>query len=427
MKRILIAPVLAISLSAWANATTPGDLFARMEVRSGRAQVIQLSQAAQSVRQGESLSLDGKAHLEVPAGSEVRVSYPGLASLQVWGPASFDWQPSQPNQTGNTDITWNFFKVTWCDLEVRKGVHHLNLPGDWRAQVDGGSLRLRGLATGPLEMRLNAGRPVKVSWIGEANQARPPLTILPGSNIRLEQPTHVPVDKSNQGSKWTDPAWPYRRVSDTDAQQKARSQRPEQLKAAPSWPLPPVPVQETVPSQQATGMTPKASNHGETQAQVTLKPHIQRVSVQPLVRSEIQPFSRTSVPVTQPVNQGTSAVQNSPESHVPSKVETKPVAKADFQNKHWRGVNKSNLSDCNSIVFEKKSGVEVRVFAGARTKVLVDRWDGKSTWVFTPKMDYHLSPGAVAAFDAKGGLTQSHGTVESFPVIQGRPAFQAVK
>ena len=324
MKRILIASALAFSLSALATATSPGDLTARMEVKTGRAQVIQKGQPAQSIRQGENVSLEGKAHLEVPAGSEVRVSYPGQASLMVWGPASLDWQVQGPQSS----IHWNVFKVTWCDLEVRQGVHQLNLPGDWVAKVDGGSLRLRGLASGPLEMRLNAGRPVQVSWVGEKNQARPPLTILPGSNIRLEQPSRVPVDQSGKGSKWDQPSWPYRRNAETSEENQARTERPEQLDRAPAWPLPPVPVQEQ-PEEVSKGNT--QNQLGETKAQVSWKPEIKNVFVQPVTPSQGQKTTGNQV-MSPGVGKVEQVDQASPKTPVTTKV--------DFQTNHWRHVAK---------------------------------------------------------------------------------------
>ncbi|MEZ5976109.1 MAG: hypothetical protein R3E96_15090 [Planctomycetota bacterium] len=61
----------------------------------------------------------------------------------------------------------------------------------------------------------------------------------------------------------------------------------------------------------------------------------------------------------------------------------------------WRGLQRSQLQDCGEIVVEQRKGVEVRVFAGGRSKVLIDRWDGRNTWVFTPESDLHLAPGAV--------------------------------
>ncbi|HPF13481.1 MAG: hypothetical protein H6830_05345 [Planctomycetes bacterium] len=415
MKFHLRALVLALPLASQALANGSLDLFARIEVKTGRAELVQHADAPKSVREGESLNLEGKSHLEVGAGSEVQITYPGSASLRVWGPASLDWQPRTGAQEG---IEWHIFQVTWCDVEVRRGHHELNLPGDWRAQIDGGSLRLRGLATGPLEMRLNAGRPVSVDWVGNQSQARPPLLIYPGSNIRLDQPTQAPLDNSSKGSAWTEPTWPYRRTSDTPSEQAQRAARPERVPAAPAWPMP------QLPSPVATNGTPELSPEpgSETQAQVPLTPSIEAVRVE--VTSPKAPL-----PVAPQGNEprnSESTVQPDPKLGTPG--DATPVAPAlvttPFHSQEWRQVARRNLQDLGSLVAEQATGSEVRVFAGGRTKVLVDRWEGKPCWVFTATTDYHLMPGAVAVFDDKGQLVMSHGTIENFAAQPGRPSLR---
>ena len=409
MKVTLMASVLMISLSAMAPAQRPNpastpaaaahpsigaNLFARIEVKTGRAQVIQAESQTQSIRQGESASLQGSAHLEVPVGSEVRLAYPGQASLHVWGPASLDWQ-MVPGQGSQTSIAWNIFQVTWCDLEVRRGAHRLHLPGDWSARLEGGSLRLRGLATGPLEMRLNAGRPVRVYWSGDRAQARPPMTILPGSNIRLEQPSQVKTDLSGSAPVWDRSSWPYARQSDTEAQRLERSQRRERLEEAPAWPMPvalgqtlPEPAQEA-PRKSAPERPVRVDVMGETQAQVPVQPEFQSVvaplpvvqapgasqpeSTNPLVSPHATGSQTEIAPQAQELgSQGNMALQ-------------KPVSEASqtvaFDRSQWRNIAQNKIKDCGVLAVEQRKGVEVRVFAGGKTKVLIDRWVGTPTWV----------------------------------------------
>lgn len=407
MKSKFLASVLAISLSGLAQAQSADELFSRVEVRSGRAQIIQNVDATQTVRSGSSVTLQGKAHLEVPAGSEVRVSYPGQASLHVWGPASLDWQsvPS-PQTAGQSSIVWNLFQTTWVDLEVRRGDHALNLPGDWHAQIDGGSLRMRGLASGPLEMRLNAGRPVRVFWNGDVSQARPPMTIYPGSNIRLEQPSEVKTDLSSQSKRWQDPTWPYRRNADTPEQARERAAQPQRLTQAPAWPAPE--VLKLDEAQPEARVETNRSGQPVTQAQVPSTPVVDRIQVQP---QETVKTPARSMPEPQGQRGSQAAV----------------AVSTNFDREQWRGVAQDNITDCGAFAVEQRKGVEVRVFAGGKTKVLVDRWQGSQTWVMTPGKDYHLAPGCVALFNERGELEMSHGGVESFPAAQGRPLFSQVR
>ncbi|MBL4771344.1 MAG: hypothetical protein JKY61_09420, partial [Planctomycetes bacterium] len=158
IKSLYLAPILALSMSVLATAADNDGLFARLEVRTGRVQVINSEGTEVTLRRGEDKSVRGSTHLEVSSGSEVRISYPGVASMHIWGPASLDWQSVPTQRTSNLEnleslssggIAWNIFEATWCDIEVRRGRHLLNMPGDWSAVMQGGSVRLRGLSTGP--------------------------------------------------------------------------------------------------------------------------------------------------------------------------------------------------------------------------------------------------------------------------------------
>lgn len=428
IKSLFLLPILAISLSGSAMANDSDGLFARLEVRTGRVQVVQGDSANSTLRRGEDLSVRGATHLEVSSGSEVRISYPGVASMHIWGPASLDWQSVPSQNTSNLEnlqtlssggIAWNIFNATWCDLEVRRGRHLLNMPGDWSAVMQGGSVRLRGLTTGPLEVRVNAGDPLKLFWSGDESQARPPLTVYPGSNLRLERPTAAKVDKSGDSVAWQKPAWPYRRSSETLAQNTERRDRVQTTRKSQSWPAP-----------------NPASNMGETQAQVGLKPTVENVQV----RVEPQRFAqRQPVQPSQPdrtlVRRSVPVVQSSRQAPVRQTVQSQPVARSNGQTRmdtsyvadHWRKVALKKLVSCGSVVVEDRPGVETRVFAGGRRKILVDRFDGSSTWVFGKDKDHHLLPGSVAVFDDSGKLVLSHGTIETYAAKGVRPSLSTLK
>jgi hypothetical protein len=418
IKSLYLASILAISLSGSATAINNDGLFARLEVRTGRVQVVQGNSAASTLRRGEDLSVRGATHLEVTSGSEVRISYPGVASMHIWGPASLDWQSVPTQNTSNLEnletlssggIAWNIFNASWCDLEVRRGRHMLNMPGDWSAVVQGGSVRLRGLTTGPLEVRVNAGDPLQLFWCGDQSQARPPLTVYPGSNLRLERPSGAKVDQSGNSVAWQQPAWPYRRSSESLAQNTDRQGRVEETRRTQSWPEP----------------NPAARLH-ETQAQVTLRPQIERVQVQ----LESTRFNSTAPMDLAPVRQNVQL--GAP--HTPQAIPSKPspvqnkmfVPKATYVGEHWRQVAFDKLSSCGSVTVENRPGVETRVFAGGRRKVLVDRFDGSPTWVFGANQDYHLLPGCVAVFDQAGKLVLSHGSIETFTANSQRPSLLAI-
>jgi hypothetical protein len=414
IKFLYLASILTISLSGSATAINNDGLFARLEVRSGRVQVVQGDSPASALRRGDDLSVRGATHLEVTSGSEVRISYPGVASMHIWGPASLDWQSVPTQNTSNLQnletlssggIAWNIFHATWCDLEVRRGRHMLNMPGDWSAVVQGGSVRLRGLATGPLEVRVNAGDPLQLFWSGEQSQARPPLTVYPGSNLRLERPSSAKVDQSGKSEAWQQPAWPYRRSSETQEQNTDRQGRVEDTRRTQAWPEP----------------NPAAHLH-ETQAQVTLLPQIERVQVQ-VESTRLHSTAPMDVaPVRQTAQRGAPLTPQASPSKASPVQHKRSVPNTAYVGKHWREVAFDKLISCGSVTVEDRPGVETRVFAGGRRKVLVDRFDGSPTWVFGLNQDYHLLPGSVAVFDQAGILILSHGSIETFTANSQRPS-----
>ncbi|MCP5020565.1 MAG: hypothetical protein GY930_02215 [bacterium] len=413
IKSLYLAPILAISLSGLASATDADGLFARLDVRSGRVQVIQSEGSESTLRKGENLSVRGATHLEISSGSEVRISYPGVASMHVWGPASLDWQSVPTQQVSNlkgleqlssAGIAWNIFNATWCDLEVRRGRHLLQMPGDWSAVMEGGSVRLRGLATGPLEVRVNAGDPLRLYWSGDQSHARPPLTVYPGSNLRLERPMLAKVDQSGNAQAWQNPVWPYRKSTETLTQNQQRQGRALHTRKTNPWPSP------------GAG----SSNTG-TKTQVGIVPKVDRVQVQVQTR-QTQPVAEVdrSSPNLPPIAQIAPVLQPSHVSPVQpqDQDQVQPqrlVRDTTYVGDHWRNVSLNKLKACGAVVVENRAGVEMRVFAGGRRKILVDRFDGSSTWVFGPSEDFQLLPGAVAVFDENGKLVLSYGDIKSYP------------
>ena len=239
MKNPIPAFVLISLMSPLAAAQA--DLgAARLEVQRGRVVLLNDGRAERTLRSGESETTGGSSHLEIGTGSEVRLSWPGMASLHIWGPSSLRWFAS-PAKTaeGVGSLKWSITDLAWCDLEVRRGDHELQLPGDWTAQIKPGAVYLRGLPAGPVEMRLHAGEPIRLDWSGDASRARPPVMVNPGSSVRLERPGAAPVDKSSRAEAWDDSAdWPYRKRSDSHAQRSQRIDLSRRTQRQDAWPMP---------------------------------------------------------------------------------------------------------------------------------------------------------------------------------------------
>ena len=209
----------------------------RIEVLHGRAQVLSVEEGKLDLQDGERRDLAGRAHLEIPIGSEVRLSWIDRASLDLHGPTAIEWgvrragRPQGPlPSAAPVDLEWILYEVAWIDLEIRRGEHVLRLPGDWRVDLGHGAVHLIGLPHGPIELRNGAGTPAILRWLGDPSQARPPIAVLPGSTLRIDQPPPAP-SSSQSGlrepeatASWPQAEWPWRGERDTPADRREREE-----------------------------------------------------------------------------------------------------------------------------------------------------------------------------------------------------------
>lgn len=488
LRRLL--PLFLLAPLASAPAAAQGNLdSAHLEVHRGRVVLLNGGQGERTLRTGDAHVATGSTHIEVGTGAEVRLSWPGTASLHVWGPSSVQWQVEAPpagSAAGTAPtLKWLVQDLAWCDLEVRRGKHELSLPGSWTAQVAPGAVYLRGLPSGPVELRLHAGEPVRLDWSGDASQARPPVLVNPGSSVRLERPTAAPADKSSQAKAWgRDAEWPYRSAADTARQRAERQSLSQRTQRQDPWPAPrgsikgatnnrsqklskgtasPLPDRQPLhvrsapsrrsielkPSERSSVDAPSATMESQGVEPMINPPVVETVPpaapvVLPSQRSEqeAQPAVEPTpepVPVQEPViepsvEKAAPPVVSSPAPVKPVEpVETvepapeAPAASVPFVKSDWGGLDYAELIPCGEFAVEKALGVEVRMFAGGRHKVLVDSKAAGPVRVFTSAGDQRLHPGAVAVFEADGTVRMGFGKIEPLGVAKDRAAFVDVK
>ncbi|MEL6715434.1 MAG: hypothetical protein AAFP86_16765, partial [Planctomycetota bacterium] len=185
---------------------------ARVEVLEGRAVLIGGGADVQTVRRTETVRADGATQIELGAGSRVHVGFDGTLGLDVHGPASFQWSAE------GARVQVRFSELGWADVEARRGEHVIDLPAEWRATIGRSSIHLRGIAGGPTELRLDAGQPAVVDWRGGGRTVvRPPVTVYPGSSVRLDQPRHSRTEprRDERSLAWStagdgSETWPWR-------------------------------------------------------------------------------------------------------------------------------------------------------------------------------------------------------------------------
>lgn len=450
---------------------------------AGRAVIVGGGYDALTVRRGESRTAQGRTHLEVALGGQVRVWWTETMSIDVFGPSSIEWTAEQNR------VSTVFHQLTWADVEIRRGEHDVSLPAAWRAEAGRGAFRLRGIAGGPSELLHHAGKPVRLEWLGNPSQPIPPVIIYPGSSVRLDQPRHVRRDPLapegvDIGKAWpqvggeetTASVWPWRSRTDTPEQveQRERMRRTTRsidepfgtpngrfdrievpdgaggtssinLETPGTETYAQVPVMPSTPPRFTIlpGTTTSGAASGSAPAFAGGEPPVKplaagprRIDHQPQEelgsgsRSrtvELMELSRRGGTTITPDGMGAMPFASERASGTTA-VEPKSTSVAEpavvaYNAAQWRGLQRQQLNGTGVLAAERGTGVEVRVLGGGRTKVFVSSGSPAPRWCFTPQADYLMQPGAVAVFEPDGRLKMSFGTLEEHEPQAGRPSF----
>ena len=451
MKRAL--PILAVLVAGSAPAQQPSAAHAdvaRVEVHQGRARISHAGQEAMGLSRGDSALTEGAAHLELRPGGRARVSWAGRASLELWGPAAIQWEseaPSGPEDPMRTfpdrGLEVTFFDVSWADFETRRGEHVLRMPGEWRLDCRRGAWQLRGLPTGPLELRHHAGEAATLTWLGDPDRARPPLAVYSGSSIRIDRPAGAPVDRGGRAPWGEDEdQWPWRRESDRPRDRREREELARETTEMPGYPtrdpsadgprasirgaVPPGDLRVVVTEDERSGRDPVAPLDGRKAPQrrrptPPRRPEAPREQPEPRPQDPEAPRPRPERPAPTPEPDA-----KRPEPAPPAPREPGSPSPA-FRSAQWRGLQSDQLTAAGAVGVQRAAGVEVRVFASGRYKVLVDASAAGPVWAFAVDRDYRLHPGAVVVFDPEGGLRLRFGEIEEHEALEGRPRFDRVR
>jgi len=161
----------------------PGDLgVARLELSSGRADIVSAAGVTSLVGRSAARDVDGRAYVELGAASQLALRWRGEASLELRGAAAVEWR-APADQRGVLFTAW---RVSELDFEVRRGPLRLDVGGGWRLELDVGAAGLRTLADGRLEVRHVAGAPLRIARDLGDGLVTPPWTLLPGGEVRLD-------------------------------------------------------------------------------------------------------------------------------------------------------------------------------------------------------------------------------------------------
>lgn len=404
---------------------------ARVEIFQGRGVIAGGGmETPTTLRRDESMRAQGAAHLELPPGSRAKISWTGTADLEVFGPASIEWAAR------GAQIGLMFHELSWVDMTVLRGEHAVELPAQWHGRVGRSSFRLRGIGGGPTELFLHAGSPIELDWRGSKTDLRPPMSVFPGSSVRLDRPrfTRTEETAARANQPWSvdaeGAAWPWRTRSDTDAQARERMLLSRETQTFDEVPGSPTGTIEQVRSYRNDGASRiQPIRSGNTSAQISIEQATPpRVTIAPRSpgRAIVQPEGSVSAPAPAPVQPAPSVRSQAPAASQSiqgdqSTVETTPLNA--FDSAQWRGLKRSSLNGSGVVGIERGTGVEVRVLGEGRTKVFISGSSPAPRWCFTPFADYLMQPGAVAVLESNGRLRMSFGTIEEHAPSKGRPNF----
>lgn len=234
---------LLFSVVPWTlPAAAAPDAAARVEVLEGRALLaatgfVERLQAGAGERR-----IEGPAHLELPAGSRVRVTWSGRASVLLEGRSVFAWSPPRADAAPH----WELAEVGSAHLELRRGPLELGLAGGWKGRLFSGACVVHGTSAG-FELEHQAGLPLDLWPPPQDGRPAAPFTMLAGARVRLVHGSLSPLSlEGSRGSvavshqrlgferlgspaghpPWRGFAWPWASRLPTAAVEAAHAQPP---------------------------------------------------------------------------------------------------------------------------------------------------------------------------------------------------------
>jgi hypothetical protein len=152
----------------------PPPAAAALTVRAGRASLVQGEEVRVLTRASKPVEVRGEAYAEVAVLGEIELCWPGSASLRVRGPAALEWAPN-----GEVRV----LRAERLELEVRRGVRRLALPGGWSLAVERGAIGAGETASGDWLVEHRGGLDVPLAKAGE-----PAGALQGGARVRLSAP-----------------------------------------------------------------------------------------------------------------------------------------------------------------------------------------------------------------------------------------------
>ncbi len=130
------ASFLSVAVRA-EDAPPPPPAEVVLEVRGGRASLVQGDEVRTLTRASRKRTVRGEAYVELGPGSELSLRWSGFSSLSVRGPAALEWTPSAADPARPVLRILRFGSL---EAEVRRGEQELRLPRGWTLRLGRGAV-----------------------------------------------------------------------------------------------------------------------------------------------------------------------------------------------------------------------------------------------------------------------------------------------
>ncbi len=355
--------------------------------------------------EGESLLL-GVHELEVPPGARASVRWPGRASVGLEGPAGISFGPGAEAGT----LRWTLRGGGAFELEVRRGGVSSELAPGWNAALGVGAWRLVGLPDGSARLLHRAGAPLHLDWTGRRGEVVPPIELRAGDELRLgpSAPGGLRAEASRPRGAWSGSgSWPFGARAGPAPQAAPPAPLPAPVRPAPVRPAPVRP-------------TPRGAIGGPFAwpwadgARGTGTDTLERAAAEEGAGAELDAADRP--PLGSPaaeVAPADPAAGVLPPTPAPEHG-AEPAEEPGANPRPWRGLASEQLASWGPLRYEPSPFLRVEPRPGGGVWLLLDPAAPTDAWVFAPRRDYRLAPGAAVWLDGDGEQRARAGRVGAF-------------
>ena len=428
------------------SATSPA-VAARLDLEVGRGLLVDRTGVIPLRRSAGPYVISGQGHLELAPGSRALLRWPGQASLELRGPASFAWRGED-----GPSFFWSFTSLHEAELEIRTREARIDLPDAWRLRLQRGAYSLYALAGGGCHLEHRAGRPAQATWLGGEGLSPPPVAVGPGQSARLAGTPRVEsaVDRTATARRWDASSWPWGDGAIPDLPGLITGRQPPWTTDRWPWGPPPAEVEpwkrwdwpwwgeeepreaeppETESREAETVEVPVEAGPDEAPPGEPSTPiefvDPGRVAPHPAAPSPRRAALEPSRVAPDPEPPAPAPAEEAPVANDPAARPTEePAAESAEPVPHdpdlWRGLPADQLEEHRHFRLQKSPDWTIEELPSGRQRIRLDRVTLEPAWFLGREVDYRLFPGAELVLERDGSVRFHTGWIRILDATPGR-------